>query len=93
MKWLTFVLGMIVPVLGMAELVARDQVGNYVILRKDACQASQWLQKDWKMADLFYDGRRFKACWRLAGQDVYLLDAAGDVSIVPAFAFKEETGV
>ena len=75
-----------------AEMVARDQIGNWVKLLNEPCTASAWMQKDWKKAELFYDGRQYKACWRLANAEVYLLDAAGDVSIIPAYAFKQETG-
>lgn len=75
-----------------AEMVARDQVGNWVKLGDEACAASQWLQKDWKKAELFYEGRQYKACWRLVDAQVYLLDAAGDVSVIPAQFFKRETG-
>lgn len=92
LRTLVLILSTFVAFPATAELVARDQVGNYVALKKDQCQASQWLQKDWKQAEMFYDGRKYRACWRLSGTEVYILGAAGDVSIVPAYAFKEETG-
>ena len=93
MRYLLLSVLMLYAVVASAVMVARDQAGNHVTLLETTCAASQWLQKDWKQAELFYSGKPYKACWRLSGDDVYILDAAGDVSIIPAYAFKQETGV
>ena len=73
-------------------LVVRDPSGNSVSLHTGQCSTSPWL-KEWKAATMVYQGKRYDACWRLQGSTVVILDSGGDITPVPAQAFKEEIGV
>lgn len=89
MKYL--LIALLFPITAIAQnLVARDSVGNAVTLTDKQCTATPWL-KDWKVAIFLYEGKVLSACWRLIGDNVVVLDAAGDVTGVPAYAFTRES--
>ena len=74
------------------DLVVRDAAGNVVSLHEAPCTSFAWL-KEWKTATFKYEGKSYKACWRLVGSSVVVLDSIGDVTPIPAAAFTKETGV
>lgn len=91
LRTLALILGAFVAFPATAQnLVARDSVGNAVTLTDKQCTATPWL-KDWKAAIFLYEGKVLSACWRLIGDNVVVLDAAGDVTGVPAYAFTRES--
>ena len=75
-----------------AGMVARDEGGNVITLMTEQCTAGPWM-KDWKTASFLYRGQLFKACWRIQGTTVILLDSGGDVTPVPMGAFSQETTI
>ena len=90
MKAALFSVLMLVSAAAFADnLTARDQAGNYVTLMSDACVVGPWL-KEWKTAVFLYKGKQYEACWKLQGTTVVILDSAGEVTPLPAGAFKVE---
>jgi len=75
-----------------ADMVMRDQNGNYVRLHTEPCAISPWT-KEWKTATFFYEKKQYAACWRLQGETVVVLDSEGDITPLPVRSFRPETGV
>ena len=71
------------------NMVAKDQGGNILTLHDQKCAISPWTT-EWGTATFFYEGKTYTACWRITGDNVVVLDSAGEISVVPMFAFKPE---
>lgn len=102
MKRILPVLGLIVPVLGMAaERVMSDARGNEIRLRDTPCvstsealsQIPPEARKNMKSASVFWVGKRYEACWGALGDGrVLIFDEAGDAGILPESAFRQVHG-
>ena len=85
-----FVLIHVAPALAQ-NLVAQDQQGNRLTISDKPCSHAGWL-KDWKHADLLYQGKQYVACWKPIGDHVLVIDNSGDVFPFPIGMFRKEEG-
>lgn len=73
-----------------ASYTAQDSSGNRLTISDKPCSQAGWL-KDWKHADLVYQGKAFSACWKPMGDYVAVIDASGDVFPFPVTMFKKDS--
>lgn len=66
------------------QFQARDAT---VTLHNAPCE-HPWL-KGWRKASMTYQGKDYEACWMHNDGVVYLIDSSGDLTPVPAQAFKK----
>lgn len=72
-----------------ASFTARDVAGNRLTISDKPCSQSGWL-KDWKHADLTYQGKPFTACWKPMGEYIAVIDHSGDVFPFPIALFTKD---
>lgn len=70
----------------------KDQAGNRIVLYSDPCPEGGFLT-GWKKATFLYQGKDYKACWSSVGGVVAVLDSLGELSAIPAQAFRKMSGV
>lgn len=93
--WLAIILGVIGGLLypklaHSASYSLQSPDGDYLRLTDEPCPvASGWLKL--KKAEMRWKGKEYAACWLAAGQDILIIDEAGDISSVPTRAFKRDT--
>jgi len=66
-------------------LTASDSSGNRVDISDAPCPM-EWL-KNWKAAEFFYQGKTYKACWAMKGEQIIILDSGGDLTAIPVRMF------
>ena len=70
-------------------LLAKASNGDSIRLTKEPCpNTSGWLAMS--SAEMFYQGKSYKACWVKVGPYVLVFDDNGDVTPLPAGAFEPE---
>lgn len=89
--WLFAALFILTPMPANADYSVSNGNNRLTLTDKD-CQLGGWF-KGWKVARMVYDGKTYEACWKLQGETVVVVDSAGDMSNVPAQAFKKDVEV
>ena len=103
--WVVLLAGLIICLPGCATVTAEShpgydgppmvlhtQGGDMVRLTSQPCPNSNgWLTMN--KADMLYQGKNYEACWFVMGTYVVVMDSNGDVSPIPAQAFKRDEGV
>ena len=72
-----------------ASFQAKDAAGNVVTLNDKTCPVP--FLKGWKGGQMVYQGKVYKACRRLNGPLVAVLDSEGDITPLPMEVFKPAT--
>lgn len=81
-------------------MVAKDSIGNTIWLYEDACTVPEALKRihpdhreRFKRGEMVYMGKKYLACWAVGPDNkVYILDDAGELSVVPMQFFVPMLG-
>lgn len=105
MKKLVLVLGMIVPVLGWADMSLTDPQGNEIRLLEEPCTSRAGIlatmpdaaRANAKAAWTRFEGKIYSACYVLRGRWgnglVAIVDEAGEAGVMPAEIFKPVSSI
>jgi hypothetical protein len=89
--WLLASILILVPMPANADYSVSNG-NNRLTLTDKPCQLGGWFT-GWKIARMIYEGKPYEACWRIQGETVVVVDSNGDMSNVPARAFKKDVEV